>query len=228
MADENNNYSSWFELVNASMSTINIAGLYIGDGKNYYTVPYDDEKATTLYTSQRVIFFADGDPSAGIFHTNFKLNGDGGKIEIIQVLNGEAKYVAQAEYPKISKGQSYGLYPDITGTYATFVKPTPESANKGEIVKISTLYVPLSKVDTPVETVSKSSVTFTIYPNPAKNSFTIRCGNQNPQWEISNLRGSTIKSGKGTEVDVTDLTSGYYIIKIIDGSKTAFTKFMKI
>ena len=229
LADENNNYSSWFELVNASMSTINIAGLYIGDGKNYYTVPYDDLKATTLATSQRVIFFADGDPSAGMFHTNFKLNGDGGKIEIIQVVNGEAKYVDQAEYPKISKGQSYGLSPDITGTtYATFVKPTPESANKGEIVQIPALYVPQAKVDTPVETVTKSTVTFTIYPNPAKNSFTIRCGNQNPQWEISDLLGSTVKSGKGTEVDVTNLTSGYYIIRIVDGATTAFTKFMKL
>lgn len=63
-----------------------------------------------------------------------------------------------------------------------------------------------------------------IYPNPAKNEFFIK-GVQNADVTILTLDGRTIKTIKNvTKVNVSDISTGCYLINIIDGIKTSTQK----
>lgn len=52
----------------------------------------------------------------------------------------------------------------------------------------------------------------TIYPNPSTGLYTIE-GNEQ-EWEVLNLSGMSILSGKGSELDLQNFPSGLYMLKI--------------
>ena len=74
-----------------------------------------------------------------------------------------------------------------------------------------------------------------IYPNPASNSISIKGELQGNEWNISvmDIKGSvvlkTTVSSLNTTLDITTLSSGFYILSISDGSSIVHqTKFEKI
>lgn len=73
--DEYGNKSAWIELFNANFSPLEISSIYITNdstNKKMYPVPLGDVN-TEMPSRQHVIFFADGQPNKGTFHTNFTL-----------------------------------------------------------------------------------------------------------------------------------------------------------
>ncbi|MBI3517804.1 MAG: T9SS type A sorting domain-containing protein [Bacteroidetes bacterium] len=78
--------------------------------------------------------------------------------------------------------------------------------------------------------------TFAIFPNPAKNNFTVKlsnAANANCMVEIINMMGKTVQSlnlGSNTEimsnVSISDLSTGIYVVKTTLGDKSSVRKLI--
>ncbi len=228
IADEYNSYPGWIEIMNPTGSNIDLAGLFIGNGKDYYYIPESESENTILKPGARVVFFADKHPEKGIFHMNFELSTSGGTVELVQMLTDKTESIDKVKYPKLSKNQSFGYKTDCTGELVTFAEGTPYAANGGKIVEPVPFYIPEKNLATPTEAPVEHTITVSVYPNPAKEYLTIKGCSDNPQWTIITLNGSSVKSGRGVNADLTDLKSGYYLVRITDNGKTSVVKLLKI
>lgn len=75
IVDDYGNRSAWIELFNSSFAPLEISSVYITDDPaqpKKYPVPLGDVN-TRIPKRQHVVFWADGQPSKGTFHTNFTL-----------------------------------------------------------------------------------------------------------------------------------------------------------
>lgn len=73
--DDYGRHSAWIELFNSTFSPLEISSVYLTTDKSnpkMYPVPLGDVN-TEIPARQHIIFWADGRPSDGTFHTNFTL-----------------------------------------------------------------------------------------------------------------------------------------------------------
>lgn len=73
--DDFGHRSGWLEITNSSYSNLNIGGCYLSDDANNptkYWIP-NDSPETLIPARSFAVFFADDEPTRGIFHLNFKL-----------------------------------------------------------------------------------------------------------------------------------------------------------
>ncbi len=75
VVDDYGRHSAWIELFNSTYAPLEISSVYLTvnrDSTKMYPVPLGDVN-TEIPPRQHVIFWADGEPSKGTFHTSFKL-----------------------------------------------------------------------------------------------------------------------------------------------------------
>ena len=82
LVDEYGNRTAWIELYNSTRRTMNISSIYLTtqkvedgelpDRNQMYLVPRGDER-TKVKHLQAIVFYADGQPQKGTFHTSIKL-----------------------------------------------------------------------------------------------------------------------------------------------------------
>ncbi len=75
LVDEYGNRGAWIELFNSNFAPLEISSVYLTNDstdKRKYPVPLGDVN-TNIPKRQHVVFFADGEPNRGTFHTNFTL-----------------------------------------------------------------------------------------------------------------------------------------------------------
>jgi len=75
IVDDYGRRSAWIELFNANFAPLEISSVFITNEKEQprkYPVPIGDVN-TEIPSRQHVVFFADGQPNKGTFHTNFIL-----------------------------------------------------------------------------------------------------------------------------------------------------------
>lgn len=75
--------------------------------------------------------------------------------------------------------------------------------------------------ETGVEELNVTSIY--VYPNPVVNTLSIQGVDENTSLEVYTLTGKSIISTKGTELDVTSLNEGTYILRI----NNQYVKFIK-
>ena len=63
-----------------------------------------------------------------------------------------------------------------------------------------------------------------VFPNPVVNTLNIQGVDENTPLEVYNLTGKSLLKDKGTELDVTSLSQGTYILRI----NNQYVKFIKI
>lgn len=76
LLDDFGKHHAWIELYNAKFAPLEISNIYITNDRNNptkYAVPLGDV-LTRIPKRQHVVFFADGMPSRGTFHTSFTLD----------------------------------------------------------------------------------------------------------------------------------------------------------
>lgn len=69
----------------------------------------------------------------------------------------------------------------------------------------------------------KSAPQIAVYPNPVQNTIYLTGVDEDSQVEIINMNGVVVKNQQGTEIDVTDLAAGTYLLKV----DSAAVKFIK-
>ena len=108
-------HSAWIEIFNKSYRSADLAGCYLkfssqpGDTASYF-IPKGDV-LTLIKPRQHALFWADGEPRRGTFHTNFKLDAtnanwiglyDSGKKLLDQVIVPAGTLKANQSYARVS------------------------------------------------------------------------------------------------------------------------------
>lgn len=135
IADEYGAHHAWIELFNANFAPIEISSIYLTtdtDHQKRYPVPLGDVN-TRMPKRQHVLFFADGEPNKGTFHTNFTLVP--GVDNYIAILDADGSVIDEVVVPaSLKPGQSWARTADGAGDWALRTGGdndyiTPSSAN---------------------------------------------------------------------------------------------------
>lgn len=124
LIDNQNNFqddygirSAWIEIFNRSYGSADLAGCYLkssgqpGDTLSYF-IPKGDI-LTLVKPRQHALFWADGEPNRGTFHTNFKMDDshanwiglyDSGKKLLDQIVIPAGMLKADQSYARVSDG----------------------------------------------------------------------------------------------------------------------------
>ena len=132
-------HSAWIEIFNKSYGSADLAGRYLkfssppGDTATYF-IPKGDV-LTLVKPRQHALFWADGEPNRGTFHTNFKLDNlnanwiglyDSGKKLLDQIVVPAGILKANQSYARISDaGQEWEVKGGSEDQYVT-----PSTNNK--------------------------------------------------------------------------------------------------
>lgn len=113
--DEFGEHSAWIEIFNSGYNTVDIGGCYLTDDLNNptkYWIPTGDP-ATKIPLRCYILFWADGKPSRGIQHLNFKI--EGGKTIALFDASGRV-LIDKVEIPvEQHSNMSYGYMEKGTG-----------------------------------------------------------------------------------------------------------------
>lgn len=136
VTDEYGTHNAWIELFNENFGPLNISAIYLtNDSTNprKYAVPVGDEK-TLMGKRQHIVFYADGNPTRGTFHTNFTLVP--GQDNWIGIYDAGGKLIDSVVIPaSLQPDQSYARSTDGSSTWEVRLPDdaqqyiTPGSAN---------------------------------------------------------------------------------------------------
>ena len=193
--DEYRNTEDWIELYNNTGTTLNLDNLYLSDDNNQW-MKWKFPTNSAIAPNAFFMIWADDDSLEKLFHTNFNLSKDSGKLFLSHasgILLDSITYGAQ------TTNVSYGRYPNGTGNFS------PMNTTYGSWNNNDPLSLPLS--------VNKSI--FRVYPNPTSGSITIQCqGEQN--FVLMDIGGRPIWSARVNEqinVSMHGLAPGIYFLK---------------
>lgn len=189
IADETGNFADWIEVYNGDEEAVWLGNKFLTDNLDYTDKWQMPDVA--LEPGGFALFWADGKPNLGQFHTNFKLSKGGEEIGIFSEL-GTA--IDERVYGPQTTDISYGRLPDGDNNWILFNNPTPGATNMPNAI---------------AEEYKQAG--FDIYPNPVKGKmvyFTseIDC-------HVFNSSGQQVFSGKSIiALDVSEYKKGLYII----------------
>ncbi len=136
IVDEYGERHGWIELFNGNFAPLEISSIYLSTDstdKTMYPVPLGDVN-TRIAKRQHVVFFADGQPNKGTFHTNFVLNP--GESNWIGVYDAGGKLIDSVTVPPLPADYTYarkedgiGEWNERTGGENDYDYITPSSAN---------------------------------------------------------------------------------------------------
>lgn len=135
LVDEYGNKSAWIELFNANFAPVEISSVFLSNdpaNPKKYPVPLGDVN-TKIPKRQHVVFFADGEPNLGTFHTSFTLTP--GQDNWVGLFDANGTLIDEVTIPaSLCAGQSWARTEDGEGEWALRTGGandyiTPSSAN---------------------------------------------------------------------------------------------------
>ncbi len=135
--DERGESADWFELYNSGVTSVTLGGMYLTDALEN-TTKWQIPAGIVAPPHSHVLFWADGEPDEGPRHTNFKLDGDSGRLALYAGASGYSDHyhalIDEVFYGPQTVDQAWGRYPDgdahwrrLTSTPgARNVQPPPE------------------------------------------------------------------------------------------------------
>ena len=132
IADEYGQYDDYLEIFNNSNRAVNIGGWYLSDtpaNPTLYQIPSTNASLTTIPAKGRLVIRADGEPTQGVLHANFKLSKDGETVTLSR-LNylAELTQMDAVTFPYMEQNMSYSRIPDGSDTWR-IVPPTCNLTN---------------------------------------------------------------------------------------------------
>lgn len=136
--DEYGHHKAWIELFNANFAPLEISSVYLTNDPNnpkMYPVPLGDLR-TKMGKRQHVVFYADGEPSLGTFHTSFVLEPgkenwvgiyDADGITLLDEVTIPASLPVNASYSRQQDGSKDWI---VCGNSGSGAYVTPGGANE--------------------------------------------------------------------------------------------------
>ncbi len=204
IADEFGEFDDWIEIFNASNQPIWLGDKFLSDNSNSPTKWAFPN--ITIPAGGFLLVWADGQPTQGPLHTNYKLDKEGEKIGLFNnAVSGYAlidSYTFGPQITNVSEGRSS----DAASSWTFFTSPTPGSSNNvigvGEMIgRQKTIY---------------------FWPNPCVDGKIYF--RENLSFEILDLYGKVILVFESAnEADLSTLSRGIYFIRTTHG---AFAKIL--
>ncbi|MCI0495098.1 CotH kinase family protein, partial [candidate division KSB1 bacterium] len=182
IADEHGEYDDWIEIYNGDTRAIDVKGLFLSDdpaNSTGWMLP-----DTTIDPKGFLLIWADGDPSQGKLHANFRLSADGEQLALFATLVEGNYLIDTRSFGAQMSDVCYGRYPD-GGKKWSAMPPTPGAANRTETL------VADRKASSP-----ENFEIWQNYPNPFNASTRIQFNLPAPchvSLKIFNLSGQMIK-----------------------------------
>ena len=123
IADENGGYDDWIEIVNTGTEPVDLSSFGLTDDMAFpgkYTFP-----DTVIQPGEYMLVWADKEPEQGALHAEFKLDGDGEEVYLMQ----GSVMVDHITFPDLSDDDSWGRWPDLEENWAVQAYPTPGAPN---------------------------------------------------------------------------------------------------
>ena len=127
--------TGWIELFNANFAPVEISSMFLSNDSTrptMYPVPLGDVN-TRIHKRQHVVFFTDGEPNKGTFHTNFVLTP--GQDNWIGLYDADGSLIDEVVIPaSVEADQTFARATDGDGDWAVRTGEedayiTPSSAN---------------------------------------------------------------------------------------------------
>lgn len=136
VADEAGDFDDWLEVTNHGALPLELGGLTLADhhdGTPTFLLP-----EMTLAPGAYLLIWADEEPGEGPLHAPFKLDGDGEELFLIE----DGVILDQLRFPALASDQSYGRWPDGTGSWTYLAQATPADENENTpIPEVVVLYL---------------------------------------------------------------------------------------
>ncbi len=193
IADEHGDYDDWIEVYNAETEAVWLGDKYLTDNLSSpakWAMP-----DAYIEPEEFLLFWADGEPEQGLFHTNFKLSKDGEDIGIFNT-NKEAidEYVFGAQQTDISEGR----FPNGIDNWIFFEFPTPGKSNEFTSVEEFTAEI------------------IAIYPNPSQGGIVKLSEPAN--FKVYNSQGNIMYQSKYSQFfNTSQFNNGLYVVVIESG-----------
>ena len=196
IADEHGNYGDWIELYNGGSVSIWLGDKYLTD--NLGSPGKWQMPDHSLAAGEFVLFWADGNPNAGDFHTNFKLSKDG---EEIGIFSATSIPIDEKTYGQQESDISFGRKKDGNIEWVLFDQPTPGSSNSPDAIE-----------ENPKE------IIFSIFPNPSNGG--IVSLSKKTDFKVLNIYGQLVEEAVNYDkINTSNYTKGVYIVVSSKGFK---------
>jgi hypothetical protein len=204
VVDQDGEYDDWVELYNNSGSAIDISGYQLSDDNTdlgLFTFP----SGTMLQPDSYIVVWADKDDTQSGYHADFKISSGG---ETIYLTDASQTIIDSVAFGTQTTDVAFGRFPNGTGAFQTLA-PT-FGAENGTITSIAK--------------VENSDLDISIYPNPARDFFTIKIGNNDYQDNtvlVFNAVGMVVHQSTFQElvtINTNEWAGGMYFVRI--GSQT--------
>lgn len=231
--DEYGEKPDWIEIYNAGDKDVDLADMTIVNKTKAksYTFPKNRSDSTTVPANGRIVLWADGNADDGPLHLNFKLSADVSQnLILMQTYKGKNDTIDVLVTKSHDKNGSYGRESDGSSELMKFsgcatdadldlMIATPRLAN-GSLLCTQPSGVQLYESG------------ISIYPNPVDNILYIETnfdGSKHIQiTDCLSRRVVELDSEETTTtVDVSDLTTGVYVITIITDESAYTSRFIK-
>lgn len=192
-------FEDWFEIYNASSSSVDLAGYWLSDNPANpmkWQVPFDHPDSSIIAAGGYLLFFADEDQSQGWNHVNFRLNSLG---EQLSLYSPDGFSVAdQLSFSNEQVNISYGRETDGNSPWVHFTETTPEYTNNGADLGIFK---------------TQGTRSFLVFPNPISEG-TLHAKGASSMELRSVLGHVIIPRQEGNSIQIEGLSSGIYLLLI--------------
>ena len=144
LADEDGDFSDWFEIRNPIASDINLNGWHVTDDAVNLT-KWQFPDVTIPAGGQLLVFASNKDRLVGELHSNFRLLGSGEYLALVEPDGMSVAFEYAPQYPPQLADVSYGASLDGT-TVGFFPSPTPGAANMFEPVADATRQIVITEI----------------------------------------------------------------------------------
>lgn len=131
--DDQGGSDDWIEIYNYGDTPVDIGGMHMTDNlsvPNSWKIPVNRPEITTIQPLNYLLMWADGEPSDGPLHLDFRLNADGEAIALFDTDG--VTLIDSLTFGKQFENISYGRYPDGGNAWQIFEMPTPGGPNTGQ------------------------------------------------------------------------------------------------
>jgi spore coat protein H len=190
-ADDQGEFADWCELYNASASSINLQGFYLTDKarNNYNKFPLPN---VTIGAGQFMIFYLDNEPSASVYHANFRLSGNERHLYLFRDESQKPRLVDSLAWSTTLVNQSVSRVPDGGDVLVISANSTPGTSNGAN-------------------NISEQSMKVLCFPNPASSM--LYFADYLTDVVVLDVYGHKIMEHKRIkELNVEELPNGVYFV----------------
>ena len=183
-----------------------------------FQIPSTDSIATTIPAKGYKVFWADSQPEQGPLHTNFSLPTSRKQtVSLSKIVNGDTLVIDSICYKIHEKGESFARIANNKTEASWEVTSRPTFNMMNPIVsEVPTVYI--------------DEHSAFVYPNPVHDELFISTPHDNCHLVICDVSGRILikKEVKDkSQIDVTSLKKGLYLLKIMGDSFRYTTKIIK-